>query len=286
MSIDLIVQSPGLDLSLIDQSGALACANGVRWISKSAARLYDVDHTDQTQTEIKAWAQQRHCDVAFVQGNAKLSDCKVLAMDMDSTLINIECIDEIAAHAGRKAEVAAITERAMRGEIAEFADSLRLRVGYLAGLDVSVLNAVYEQQLALNPGAETLIQTAKQMGMKILLVSGGFTFFTDRLKQRLGLDAAHANVLQTDDQGKLTGQVLGPIIDAQAKANLLAAFAKEHGASREQIIAIGDGANDLKMLALAHYCVAYRAKPVVQAQTRYALNYSGLDAVLNWFEAA
>jgi len=283
MTTNLIMQSPALDLALIDQAAALAQANGVKWLSKSAARLIDVQATEDEQTLVKAWSKERHIDIAFVDASARLSDCKILAMDMDSTLINIECIDEIAAYARVKAEVAAITERSMRGEITEFADSLRLRVGYLAGLSHDALGAVYAQRLSLNPGAERLISAAQKAGLKTLLVSGGFTYFTEKLKDKLGFDQAHANTLEVDRRGKLTGRVSGPIIDAQGKANILADFADRHDARPEQIIAIGDGANDLKMLALAHYSVAYHAKPVVAQSARFALDYSPLDAVLNWF---
>lgn len=283
MPTHLIIQSPALDLSLIDQAAALSEANGVKWLSKSAARLIDVHTDDSVRELISGWAQEKQVDIAFVDAAARLGDCKVLAMDMDSTLINIECIDEIAAYAGVKAEVAAITERSMRGEITEFADSLRLRVGYLGGLDQEALEAVYSQRLRLNPGAERLIETAHQSGIKTLLVSGGFTFFTDRLRARLNLGAAHANSLEIDSHGKLTGRVSGPIIDAQGKADILVEFAERHGARPEQIIAIGDGANDLKMLALAGYSVAYRAKPIVSQSARFALNVSPLDGVLNWF---
>jgi phosphoserine phosphatase len=205
-------------------------------------------------------------------------------MDMDSTLINIECIDELADIAGVKPQVAAITEAAMRGEITDFSDSLRRRVALLKGLSVNALQRVFDERLRLNPGAENLLASAKAAGIKTLLVSGGFTFFTERLRERLQLDAAYANTLSVQD-GKLTGQVDGRILDAAAKQTYLKAFALEHGADTSEIIAIGDGANDLKMLAEAGFSVAYHAKPVVRVQTRFALNVSGLDGVLNWFES-
>ncbi|MFA7669233.1 MAG: phosphoserine phosphatase SerB, partial [Burkholderiaceae bacterium] len=176
----------------------------------------------------------------------------------------------------------AITEAAMRGEIKDFSESLRRRVALLEGVPESALLEVYEQRLRLNPGAEQLISAVQKHGLKTLLVSGGFTFFTERLRERLGLDACHANVLEVVD-GKLTGHVLGDIVDALGKAAHLGALAADLGAARNQIIAVGDGANDLEMMALAGYSVAYRAKPVVREQAAYALNYSALDAILNWF---
>lgn len=280
----LVIQSPALSTDLIEQAAAIAEASGVRRVGTTAARLLAVNDSAEIRAEILAWGDRSLVDTAYVVAGSRLSDCKVLAMDMDSTLINIECIDEIAAFGGVKEQVASITEAAMRGEIKDFSESLIRRVAFLKGLSAEVLQSVYEQKLRFNPGAEQLVATAKQAGLKVLLVSGGFTFFTEKLKARIGLDAAHANVLGSEN-GLLTGQVVGRILDAQGKADTLRAFADACGATPEQIIAIGDGANDLKMLGLAGYSVAYRAKPVVRAQAKFALNVTGLDGVLNWFEA-
>lgn len=279
----LVVQSPGLTVEHAEQLAALAQAQGVARISATAARLLDVQHDDATRADVVAWGERHGVDTAFVPAGLKLSHCKVLAMDMDSTLINIECIDEIAGVAGVKDKVSEITEAAMRGEIKDFAESLRRRVALLKDVPAEALEQVYTEKLRLNPGAERLITTAQAAGIKVLLVSGGFTFFTDRLRERLKLDSAHANTLEIDN-GVLTGRVLGDILDADAKAVYLREFARTHGATKEQVIAMGDGANDLKMLGAAGFPVAYHAKPLVRQQTRYALNVSGLDGVLNWFE--
>ncbi len=280
----LVIQSPGLTVEHSEQLAALAQAQGIARISATAARLLDVQTDDATRQEVVTWGDRQGVDTAFLPAGIKLSQCKVLAMDMDSTLINIECIDEIAGVAGLKEKVSEITEAAMRGEIKDFSESLRRRVALLAGVPATALEQVYAEKLRLNPGAEKLISTAQAAGIKVLLVSGGFTFFTERLKARLNLDSAYANTLEIEN-GVLTGRVVGDILDADAKAVYLREFARTHGASEAQIIAMGDGANDLKMLAGAGFPVAYHAKPLVRQQTRYALNVSGLDGVLNWFEA-
>jgi phosphoserine phosphatase len=216
-----------------------------------------------------------------VRPGLQLSNFGLVVMDMDSTLITIECIDEIADMQGLKPMVSEITEAAMRGEI-DFAESLRRRVALLKGLDEGALQRVYEERLQLNPGAEIMLSGLKEHNIKTMLVSGGFTFFTERLKARLGLDFAHANTLEIVD-GKLTGQVLGDIVDAQAKANYLNRGRKELNLHPEQVIAIGDGANDLKMMAQAGTSIAYHAKPIVRTQAGFAFNFVGLNGLLNLF---
>ena len=213
----------------------------------------------------------------------KLSDFKLIAFDMDSTLINIECIDEIADAVGRKAEVAAITEAAMRGEITDFKDSLRRRVALLKGVSVASMEAVYRERLQLNPGAAELVRACKDAGMKVLLVSGGFTFFAERVRDALGIDYLRANELEID-KGVLTGQLVdqpwGDICDGEEKRRTLLATCAELGINPLQSIAMGDGANDLPMMGAAGLSVAYHAKPKVRAQAMVAINEGGLDRLL------
>ncbi len=209
----------------------------------------------------------------------RLADYKAIAFDMDSTLINIECIDEIADAVGKKAEVAAITEAAMRGEITDFKDSLRRRVALLKGVPESALMEVYTQRLRPNPGAAELVAACRAAGLRTLLVSGGFTFFADRVRERLGLDHAHSNVLEIEN-GLLTGRVVGDIVDGEEKKRQLLALCQRLGCPPSQSIAVGDGANDLLMMAAAGLSVAYHAKPKVREQAMVAINEGGLDRVL------
>ncbi len=209
----------------------------------------------------------------------KLTDFKAIAFDMDSTLINIECIDEIADAVGKKAEVAAITEAAMRGEITDFKDSLRRRVALLKGVPAQALQEVYDQRLRLNPGAPELINAAKAAGLQTLLVSGGFTFFAERVRERLGMHEAHSNTLEVAG-GLLTGHVLGDIVDGEAKKQHLLTLCQRIGCDPCQSIAVGDGANDLPMMGVAGLSVAYHAKPKVREQAMVASHEGGLDRVL------
>ncbi len=213
----------------------------------------------------------------------KLADFKLIAFDMDSTLINIECVDEIADAAGRKAEVAAITEAAMRGEIADYKDSLRRRVALLEGVSVASMDEVYRERLKLNPGAAELVHACKAAGLKTLLVSGGFTFFTDRIRDELGIDYTRSNVLETRG-GKLTGKMIdqpwGDICDGDEKRKMLLETCARMGIKPLQAITMGDGANDLPMMGVAGLSVAYHAKPAVREQAMVAINSGGLDRLL------
>lgn len=274
-----------LDLDIIQRIAQLCHAEKMVPLSNNgsyAVRLENVQ-CDHIQFEfIENECYLAHLDVALVNADNKLSDFRLVAMDMDSTLITIECIDEIADMQGLKTQVSEITEAAMRGEL-EFQESLIRRVALLKGLDESALERVYKERLQLSLGAENMLSKAQELGMKTLLVSGGFSFFTERLQARLKLDRQQANLLESKN-GKLTGKVLGPIIDAQAKQNAVRAYAEELGIQKEHIIVMGDGANDLKMMEVAGLSIAFRAKPIVRKQAKVALNFVGLDGMLNLFQ--
>lgn len=277
----LIIQSTQ-DIATHDlkQLAKISQASQIQAIHTQAFKLCDADIG--TQAAVQAYAEQAQLDAAFIPQGLRLQDIGLVVMDMDSTLITIECIDEIADMQGLKPQVSEITEAAMRGEL-DFQQSLRQRVKLLKGLDESALERVYQERLQLTQGAEAMLKAIHQTGAQSLLVSGGFTFFTERLQKRLGLTDARANVLEVID-GKLTGEVLGDIVDAQMKADLLIAKRQALGLKPEQVIALGDGANDLKMLAVAGFGVAFHAKPIVRAQAQYSLNHVGLDGILAWFE--
>ena len=217
----------------------------------------------------------------------KLSDFKLIAFDMDSTLISIECVDEIADAVGKKPEVAAITEAAMRGEITDYKESLRQRVALLRGVTIADMERVYVERLRINPGAAELIQACKAAGLKVLLVSGGFTFFSERVRQTLGIDFTRANVLEVESGpncGQLTGRMVdqswGDICDGAEKRRTVLEVASLLGIEPSQCIAMGDGANDLPMMGAVGLSVAYHAKPAVRAQAKVAINTGGLDRLL------
>ena len=220
-------------------------------------------------------------DHVWLPEGCQLRDFGLFVTDMDSTLINIECIDEIADMQGLKREVAAITEAAMQGEI-DFRESLARRVALLAGLPERALAEVFEHRLQLNPGAERLLQGLQRAGIRTVLVSGGFTYFTERLQARLGFDYAWSNELEVFD-GKLTGKVIGDVVDGEAKAAHLERVRDELGLKPEQVIAAGDGANDIPMLRAAGFGVAFHAKPVLRDVAHCCLDHCGLDGILDLF---
>jgi len=276
--MNLVAQGPQLGPDEVFELARLAGCSSFAEIASHAFR-FSCTHV---KPDVAAWCEERRIDHAWMPEGRRFADLRLVGMDMDSTLITIECIDELGDLAGKKPEIARITEEAMRGEI-DYAASLRKRVALLSGLEEAALSRVYEERLRLTPGAERLIEACKASGVKLLLVSGGFTFFTERIRARLGFDYTISNTLEIRD-GRLTGKVLGDIVDAGAKARKFATVMKALDAEKSHTVAIGDGANDLKMLAEAGLSVAFHAKPVVRAQASCALNWSGLDAVVNLFE--
>lgn len=277
MQFDLVIQGQTIDDTQIEALARLCKAAQWRRLGPGAARLTGADRS----ASMAGACADLKLDYAFVPAQARLADFGLVAMDMDSTLINIECIDELADMAGIKSQVAEITRSAMRGEM-DFAASLTRRVALLAGLDTSALEQVYEERLRLAPGAERMIDGLKALGIRTSLVSGGFTFFTDRLRARLGLDYAFSNEPELED-GRLTGRIVGPVLDAGGKAEKLRTVRDKLGLGSEQVIAIGDGANDLAMMAEAGVSIAYRAKAVVQEKATFSFNHVGLDGLLNLF---
>ena len=275
--MDLVIQGNDVETPDLKRIAKLASARAIAKLAPAAFKLSDA----HPHPDIAALCEQAELDFAFVPERRHLSDFRLLVMDMDSTLITIETIDELADLVGLKMEVAAITEAAMRGEI-EYDDSLRRRVAVLRGLHEDALQRVYDERVKLTPGADKLLATARNVGMKTLLVSGGFTYVTDRLKQRLHLDYTRSNRLELAGD-KLTGNIVGDIVNADGKRNALIEVRDQLGLGREQIIGIGDGANDLKFMAECGVSIAYHAKPIVRGQTTHAINYVDLSGVLNLF---
>ncbi|WP_036665981.1 phosphoserine phosphatase SerB [Paludibacterium yongneupense] len=278
----LVVIAPAFDPERLDLVARLAHAAAPRLTSAGTARFDRADPA--TRPAVAAQCEQWGWDAAFVPTGMRFADLGLIVSDMDSTLITIECIDEIADMQGIKDKVAAITERSMRGEL-DFSASLTERVALLAGLPESALETVYRERLRLTDGAEELIAACHRHGVRFLLVSGGFTYFTDKLQHRLGLDYTCANRFEICD-GHLTGRIDGAIVDAEAKRGLLLRYRSELDLEPQQVLAVGDGANDLKMLAEAGMGVAFRAKPVVRSQADVALNFSGLDGIVRLFADA
>jgi phosphoserine phosphatase len=275
--MNLIIQGADIATPDLKAIAKLTGADAIEAISPSAFRLRNANSHDG----IAPLCDEKQLDHAFVPEERRLADQRLAVMDMDSTLITIECIDEIADMQGLKPQVAAITAAAMRGEL-DYPQSLRERVALLKGLPAAALKRVYDERVRLSPGAEIMIARFRRLGIKTLLVSGGFTFFTERIRERLQLDWTRSNVLEIADD-KLTGCVTGEIVDAGVKRQALLEKRDALGIAREQIIGMGDGANDLQFMSEAGVGIAYHAKPVVRAQATHALTWVGLDGVLNLF---
>jgi phosphoserine phosphatase len=273
----LVIQGEEVQTRDLKETAKLAGSARIEGIGNNAFRLHDYKSKDG----VAEYCANAKLDFAFIAQPRKLSDFGLVAMDMDSTLITIECIDEIADLQGIKPQVATITASAMRGEI-EYHESLRRRLALLAGMDEAALQRVYDERLKLSPGAGRMLERVRSLGINTLLVSSGFSFYTERLKHRLSLDYTLSNTLEIKS-GKLTGKVLGPIVDAQAKAAKVRELRDALRLTREQVIAFGDGANDLAMMAEAGVSIAYHAKPIVRGKATYCFDYAGLDGLLNLY---
>ncbi|MGH8709161.1 MAG: phosphoserine phosphatase SerB, partial [Burkholderiales bacterium] len=274
---NLVLQGPRAGAAQAAEAARLC---GARAVEQLAANAFRLRGTEKNAAVIE-WCHEQKLDCAWVPAERRLAELRLVAMDMDSTLVTIEGIDEMGDLLGIKDRIALITAQAMRGEI-DYAESLRRRVALLAGLEESALESICEQRMHLSPGAEALVRRCRERGIRTLLVSGGFDFFTTRLQQRLGIDAVLSNVLELE-RGRLTGRVLGPIVDGRAKAERLREEMRRLGLRPEQALAIGDGANDIPMMSVAGTSVAYRAKSAVRAHATHALDHSGLDGALNLF---
>lgn len=276
--MNLIIQGNDIQNNDLRAIAKLAEASQIDRITGEAFRLLDA----QPHPDIPEYCKEASLDHAFVQPGKKLTDFGLIAMDMDSTLLAIESIDEIADMHNVKPQVSAITQSTMRGEIS-FAESLTRRTALLEGLPQEALQKVYDERVRLSPGAEKMLQRMQSAGIKTMVISGGYTFFTDRIKDRLNLDYAFANTFEIQD-GRLTGRVLGDIIGASGKGEILKRIRDELGLSKDQVIAVGDGANDLKMLEESGVGIAFHAKPILRKNATFSLNYVGLDGIINLFE--
>lgn len=280
---DLVIQGGALPTFLLERLVSATSAASVTPTGAQVFRLKGARRPADFSQSLAPLIEAERLDWAFMPSALKLTDFGLIGFDMDSTLITIECIDELADFAGKKNEVAAVTDAAMHGQI-DYRESLGRRLALLAGLDARVLAQVYAERLLLSPGARELLATVQQAGLHTAILSGGFTYFTERLRIELGFDFATSNELEITG-GKLTGRVSGAVIDAEAKADSLRELAGRFGLRREQLIAVGDGANDLPMLRAAGLSIAYHAKPSIQQQADVAINFCGLDAIGNLFAA-